>query len=163
MVKLCAIIKSLKFSRYFVMAYFTGEYFHQLDAKNRIRIPAKLRKELGEGFYFAYGSNHSISVFTKEQMERILENLGATRLSDLEAQKRVRMFSRTCVQAEEDNQGRIVLSAEFRKHALIDKDDKDLVICGAVNRVEIWNRKVYEEYIAKAESDFDAEYSQLDI
>lgn len=145
------------------MAYFTGEYFHQLDAKNRIRIPAKLKKDLGEGFYFAYGSNHSISVFTKERMEQILDSLGETKLSDLEAQMRVRRFTRTCVQPEEDAQGRIVLSAELRRHALIGKDDKDLVICGAVNRVEIWSRKVYEEYIAGAENDFDAEYSQLGI
>ena len=30
------------------MYFLTGEYNHQLDAKNRIRIPAKLKKELGD-------------------------------------------------------------------------------------------------------------------
>ncbi len=145
------------------MTYFTGEYVHQLDAKNRIRIPAKLRKGLGEGFYFAYGPNHSITVYTKEKMEQILEQLGATKISDIQAQNRVRMFSRTCVQVEEDNQGRIVLSAEFRRHALIEKDDKDLVICGMVNRLEIWNKKIYDGIIAEAENNFDEGFSQLDI
>lgn len=142
---------------------FTGEYFHQLDAKNRIRIPAKLRKGLGDEYYFAYGTNHTISVFTKEKMEEYLEELGATKISDLEAQKRVRMFARTCVQVEEDNQGRVVLSPELRRHAQLGKDDKELVICGVVNRIEIWNKRLYDEYVADMENNFDDIYSQLGI
>lgn len=145
------------------MAILTGEYNHQLDAKNRIRIPAKLKKELGDEYYFAFGTNNCIFVFTKEKMEAYLEELGATKLSDLNAQKRVRAFAKTCVAVEEDNQGRTVLSPEFRRHAKLEKDDRDLVICGAVNRVEIWNKKVYDEYFADAEENFDDLFSQLDI
>ena len=145
------------------MATLTGEYFHQLDAKNRIRIPAKLRKELGEKYYFAFGTNNTIFVFTAEVMEKYLEELGATKISDLQAQKRVRMFARTCVQVEEDNQGRIVLSPEFRRHAKLEKDDKDIVICGAVNRVEIWNKRIYDEYTADMENNYDEMFSQLGI
>ncbi len=145
------------------MANFTGEYFHQLDAKNRIRIPAKLRKDLGDEYYFAYGTDHCIFVFTKAKMEEYLEALGATKISDLDAQKRVRMFARTCVAVEEDNQGRVVLSPEFRRHAQIEKDDKDLVICGAVNRIEIWNKRIYDAYTADMETDYDKMFSMLDI
>lgn len=145
------------------MAMFTGEYFHQLDAKNRIRIPARLKKDLEEEYYFAFGTNHCIFVFTKQKMEQYLEELGAAKLSDLEAQKRVRMFARTCVQVEEDNQGRIVLSPELRRHAQLGKDDKELVICGAVNRIEIWNKRLYDEYTADMETDYDKLFSELDI
>ena len=145
------------------MAMFTGEYFHQLDAKNRIRIPARLKKDLGEEYYFAFGTNHCIFVFTKQKMEQYLEELGAAKLSDLEAQKRVRMFARTCGQVEEDNQGRIVLSPELRRHAQLGKDDKELVICGAVNRIEIWNKRLYDEYTADMETDYDKLFSELDI
>ena len=145
------------------MAMFTGEYFHQLDAKNRIRIPARLKKDLGEEYYFAFGTNHCIFVFTKQKMEQYLEELGAAKLSDLEAQKRVRMFARTCVQVEEDNKGRIVLSPELRRHAQLGKDDKELVICGAVNRIEIWNKRLYDEYTADMETDYDKLFSELDI
>lgn len=145
------------------MAMLTGEYFHQLDAKNRMRIPAKLRKELGDEYYFAFGTNSCIFVFSKEKMEAYLEELNSVKLSDLEAQKRVRMFARTCVCIEEDGQGRLVLSPEFRKHAKIGKDDKDIVICGAVNRLEIWNKKVYDEYFSGAEDNFDEMFSEMDI
>ena len=145
------------------MAKFTGEYFHQLDAKNRIRIPAKFRKELGDEYYFAYGTNNCIFVFPKAKMEEYLDVLGATKISDLEAQKRVRMFTRTCVSVEEDSQGRVTLSPELRRHAKLGKEDKDLVICGAVNRVEIWNKKIYDEYFAGQDDNFDELFSQLGI
>ncbi len=39
------------------MFFLTGEYNHQLDAKNRIRIPFKLKKELGDNYYFAKGTD----------------------------------------------------------------------------------------------------------
>lgn len=145
------------------MAIFTGEYFHQMDAKNRIRIPAKLRKDLDSEYYFAYGTNNTIFVFTKQKMEEYLEQLGQTKISDLEAQKRVRMFARTCVPVEEDSQGRVTLSPEFRRHAQLGKDEKDLVICGAVNRIEIWNKRLYDEYTADMEKDYDAMFAQLGI
>ena len=145
------------------MAAFTGTVCHAMDAKNRIRIPARLKKDLGEEYYFAFGTNHCIFVFTKQKMEQYLEELGAAKLSDLEAQKRVRMFARTCVQVEEDNQGRIVLSPELRRHAQLGKDDKELVICGAVNRIEIWNKRLYDEYTADMETDYDKLFSELDI
>ena len=145
------------------MTMFTGEYFHQLDAKNRIRIPAKFRKELGDEYYFAYGTNHCIFVFTKEKMDEYLDQLSQVKISDLEAQRRLRMFARTCVQVEEDNQGRVVLSPEFRRHALLGAGDKDLVVSGAVNRIEIWNKRVYDEYNAGFEDDYDKLFSQLDI
>ncbi|MGN0818514.1 MAG: division/cell wall cluster transcriptional repressor MraZ [Candidatus Coproplasma sp.] len=145
------------------MALLTGAYNHQIDAKNRIRIPAKLKKELGDEYYFAFGTNSCIFVFAKDAMEKYLEELGATKLSDLQAQKRVRAFAKTCVAVEEDNQGRVVLSPELRKHAKIENDDKELVVCGAVNRVEIWNKRIYDEYFADVDDNFDDIFSQLDI
>ena len=55
------------------------------------------------------------------------------------------------------------MSPEFRRHALFENDDKDIVIIGAVSRVEIWNKRVYDEYTADMETDFDAMFSQLEI
>lgn len=145
------------------MAMLTGEYFHQLDAKNRMRIPARLKKELGDEYYFAFGTNSCIFVFSKEKMEAYLEELSSVKLSNLEMQKRVRAFSKSCLPIEEDGQGRLVLTPEYRRHAKLGKEDKELVICGAVNRVEIWNKRIYDEYFADADNDFDSLFSQLDI
>lgn len=145
------------------MALLTGEYNHQIDAKNRIRIPAKLKKELGDEYYFAFGTNSCIFVFAKDAMEKYLEELAAVKLSDLQTQRMVRVFSKSCVAVEEDNQGRVVLSPEYRRHAKLNPDDKELVICGAVNRVEIWNKRIFDEYYADADENYDELFSKLDI
>ncbi|MDE5766710.1 MAG: division/cell wall cluster transcriptional repressor MraZ [Clostridia bacterium] len=145
------------------MFMLTGEYNHQLDAKNRMRIPAKLKKELGDEYYFAKGSNHCIYVFSKETVEQQFESLKDIKLSDLERQKSVRAFAKSFVPAVEDGQGRVILSPELRKHANMEKDDKDLVICGAVSRVEIWSKKVYDEYFNGEDEDYDNLISMLDI
>lgn len=145
------------------MFMLTGEYNHQLDAKNRMRIPAKLRKELGDEYYFAKGSDKCIYVFSKEVVEAQFEKLKEIKLSDLDRQKAVRSFSKSFVAAIEDNQGRVVLPPELRAHAGLAKEDKDLVICGNVNHVEIWAKKVYDEYFKDEDENYNELIKSLDI
>lgn len=143
------------------MAMLTGEYSHQLDAKNRMRIPARLKKELGDEYYFCIGTNHCITVLSKQEAEAQLEKLNAIKYSDLKNQKVLREIAKSFVPAVEDSQGRVVLPPDLRRHALLGKEDKELVICGAVNRIEIWAKKVYDEYFDNDEEDFDARIAQL--
>jgi len=144
------------------MAMMLGEYSHQLDAKNRMRIPAKLKKELGNEYYFCKGTNNCITVLSKEEAEAQVAKLLSIKYSDLEKQKTLRSLAKSFIQAVEDTQGRVVLPPALREHAKIGKDDKDLMICGAVNRVEIWSKKVYDEYFANEEKDFDKLISELE-
>lgn len=145
------------------MFMLTGEYSHQLDAKNRMRIPAKLKKGLGDEYYFCIGTNHCISVLSKDEAESQLEKLTLIKNSDLKNQKVVREIAKSFVLAVEDSQGRVVLPPELRKHAQLGKDDKELMICGAINRIEIWNKKVYDEYFSDDDGeDFDTRISRLE-
>lgn len=145
------------------MAMLTGEYSHQLDAKNRMRIPAKLKKELGNEYYFCIGTNHCITVLSKAEAEAQLEKLASIKYSDLKNQRVLREIAKSYVQAVEDSQGRVVLPPELRRHAQLGKDDKELMICGAINRIEIWSKKVYDEYFSTGlDEDFDARLAQLD-
>jgi len=50
-------------------------YSHQLDAKNRMRIPAKLREELGESYFITIGTGGCLCVYTEEQMEKRIRKL----------------------------------------------------------------------------------------
>lgn len=145
------------------MIMLTGEYNHQLDAKNRMRIPAKLRKELGEEYYFAKGSNRCIFVFPREEVEAKLEKLREIKISDVDKQKALRAFTKSVTLAVEDTQGRLVLSPELRSYIGLEKSDKDLVICGTGTRAEIWSKKVYDEYFADLNVNYDKLLSELDI
>ena len=63
-------------------------YSHQLDAKNRMRIPAKLREELGEGFYLTVGTGGCLYAYSKEEAEKVkatLKNINPYREKQLKA------------------------------------------------------------------------------
>lgn len=142
------------------MLMLTGEYNHQLDAKNRIRIPAKLKKELGEEYYFTKGTNGCIAVLPKSVVDKKLERITETvKDSDVEKQKGLRMYAKAFVAAEEDNQGRVVIKPKLKEYANI---KKDIVICGAITRVEIWAKDEYDKYFAD-EVNFDELFAKLDI
>ena len=118
-------------------------YSHQLDAKNRMRIPAKLREELGEGYAITVGSGGCLYVYTKEQMQEVkatLKNINSFREKQLKA---ARFVLYNTWEAEEDKQGRILLPENLRKYAKI---EKNVIVFKGPNCVEIWSEEVWNEY-----------------
>ena len=115
-------------------ALFRGIYEHQLDDKNRLRIPAKFKSGLGESYSFARGMNGCIYVFPDTVLEETLEELSEERLG--ESSKASLLFFSSIFPAEEDGQGRVVLPARLRAMAGI---KKDIVTIGRGKRLEIWS------------------------
>ena len=144
------------------MPMLTGEYSHQLDAKYRIRIPAKLRKELGKEFYFAKGTDNCIFVYPKEEVEKILDVLKDIKLSDPRLRS-AREFLKNIDPVKEDEQGRWLLNPEMRAHIGLEKNDKDVIICGAGTRVEIWSKKSYDNYFNSDPASYDEIIKSLGI
>lgn len=141
------------------MFFLTGEYDHQIDAKNRIRIPAKLKGN-EEKLYFSKGTDGCIFVFYEAAIKEKLEKLEAeVKISDKDRQRGLRAFTNSLKLVEMDPQGRLVIPSELVNFAKIKKDVK---ICGSGARIEIWAKEVYEEYISFSEN-FDADISILDI
>ncbi len=141
------------------MFFLTGEYDHQIDAKNRIRIPSKLKgKE--EKLYFSKGTNGCVFVFYEAAIKEKLEKLEEIKISDSEKQKGMRSFTKSLKLVEFDGQGRLVIPSELIDYAKIKKDVK---ICGAGSRIEVWSKEVYDEYFAETDENFDINFSYLDI
>ena len=118
-------------------------YTHQLDAKNRMRIPAKLREELGEGYSITVGPGKCLYVYTKEQTDKVkatLKNVNPYRESQLKA---ARFILYNMWEAEEDKQGRILLPENLRKYANI---EKNVIVFNGPNCIEIWSEEVWNDY-----------------
>ena len=143
------------------MARLSGTYYHQLDAKNRIRVPARLKKELGEEYYFVKGDNHCIYIFSAEELDKLIDTATEAKLGDLDKQKYIRAFMKTIVQATEDNQGRVVLPPDLRDHLAFEKNEKDIVVTGAGKRAEIWSKSNHDNYFADVADDFNKVITNL--
>jgi len=125
----------------------TGQYAHNVDAKGRLFIPARLREELGETFHVTMGQDHCLSVFSDESWDVFMSKL--KELPYNEVKKLRGLFAYSC-DCEPDAQGRILLPAKLREYAQL---DKEVVIIGSFDRAEIWNAGRWAELEEKAFSD----------
>ncbi len=119
-----------------------GTYRHSVDAKKRMRMPSKFKAELGANFVITKGNSDNLFVFSHAEFDALYSKMTSLPLFDEEAQKPIRKFLASAFEAEEDNQGRVLLPKELAKFAKI---DKNLVFVGVGNRVEIWAEEKWDE------------------
>ena len=134
-----------------------GSYSHQLDAKNRFRIPAKFKSFLGDNLVITKGTENCLFIFFAEELNaQVFEKAKSISLFNLEAQKSLRMLLSSAHEAEQDNQGRILLPSALKKFAEI---DKKIVFVGVGSRIEVWAEEKWESYTA--DSNFDKDMAKL--
>jgi len=117
---------------------FFGEYEHQLDDKNRIRIPSKLKLSLGKEYFFMKGTTKSISVYPISKLEEYVSKFKNISSLDKEAQESLSMVLGSIKVAEEDGQGRVNLPDTLRAYAEI---NKDIVSVGMIDHIDIYSKE----------------------
>jgi MraZ protein len=120
---------------------FRGGFAHSVDDKGRIIIPQKFRLLLGEKFVITRGLDKCLWVFTEEEFRRLEERLRSHPMLDTNTVRLQRFFSAESVEGTTDSQGRIAISANLREYAGI---EKETMIVGASNRIEIWNKASWD-------------------
>ncbi|HBJ98403.1 MAG TPA: hypothetical protein DDY82_05010 [Clostridiales bacterium] len=128
---------------------FCGEKTHQIDEKNRIRIPSCFKSDLGAGYVFGKGPNGVIDVLPKETVEKRLsslqEKLGGE-FCDEEIQELLYNYASNFTIASEDSQGRVVLPEDLRTYACI---NKDVVTIGAIDHLVLMSAEKRKEQQSK--------------
>ncbi len=120
---------------------FMSEYNHTVDAKGRLIIPSKFRELLGEEFVVSKGMDGCLFVYANEDWNAFEQKLTALPLINKEARQFARFFLAGAAQVELDKQGRILLPANLREFAGL---DKDVVLVGVGSRIEIWSKEKWE-------------------
>ena len=130
-----------------------GTYRHSLDAKKRMRMPSKLKSEIGSNFIITKGTANNLLVFSKEDFDVLYKKLTSLPIFNEEVQKPIRKFLSSAFEAEEDAQGRVLLPKELCGFAGI---TKNIVFVGVGNRVEIWAEETWDKVDGEEEVDFSA-------
>ncbi|MDF2814884.1 MAG: cell division protein MraZ [Paenibacillus sp.] len=131
---------------------FMGEYQHSVDEKGRMIIPAKFRDALGPEFVVTRGLDNCLFVYPKEEWAILEQKLKALPLMKSDARAFTRFFFSGATECELDKQGRINIPNTLCEYA---KLEKDCVVLGVSNRVEIWSKQVWESYFKQSESSFN--------
>jgi len=128
-----------------------GEYQHSIDAKGRLNFPAKLREHLGERFYVTKGLDGCLAVYAEDEWKVYMDKLRVLKKTS-EGRDYLRDLTRATYELEPDKQGRVLIHANLRDHAGL---DKNVLIIGASDHVQIWDNdkldkrpKLTEEKIA---------------
>lgn len=137
---------------------FLGTYEPKLDTKSRLILPAKYRDQLAPGLVITRGQEHCLYIFAREEFEQMYQELRRAPLSSKQARDYVRVMLSGASDEIPDKQGRIVIPANLRKYAAL---EKDLVVIGAGARIEIWNREAWEAYLNEKESEFAATQEEV--
>lgn len=116
----------------------TGEYRHNLDAKGRLFIPAKLRDELGEVFYVTLSTEKCLCAYSAESWQRISDKVDAMPQLDQRSMRPLFAFAAKC---ELDNQGRILIPQHLREHAGL---VKNIAVIGCNRHAEIWDEAEWD-------------------
>jgi MraZ protein len=128
----------------------TGEFFHAIDAKSRLTIPAKLREAVksqdgGGGFFAFVDFDGILSLYTPEAYRSLAPQLHET---ELRAAKEVRDYKRLryglAEYLEVDRLGRVLLPERLVERAGL---QKETAIVGCLDHVEVWDRKRWESFV----------------
>ncbi len=120
---------------------FMGTYNNSIDAKNRMIVPSKHRDQLGGRCVLTKGMDKCLYIYSMGEWEKQMDKIEALPESDPKVRAFIRHFCANAVDCEFDKQGRIVIPAELKEYAEI---DKELVTMGAMRKIEVWSKEVWD-------------------
>ncbi len=129
-----------------------GEYTHAIDDKNRLSVPAKFRKELGEKIVITPGLDNCLFAYTLTEWGKVSEKLSGLSMLQADTRSFNRFMFAGAVEVEVDANGRILIPEFLKKFA--DLKGK-VVITGIHSRVELWNEKAWIDYKKRIEKQAD--------
>ncbi|MBR3362792.1 MAG: division/cell wall cluster transcriptional repressor MraZ [Bacilli bacterium] len=122
---------------------FMGEYHHTIDDKGRLTIPSKIREELGNDFIVTRGLDGCLFIYKKDDWNRLMN-----KYQSLPNVKDARNFMRFLLSGANaldfDKQGRININLPLIKYADL---KKDCVIIGVGDRLEIWDKERWNNFL----------------
>lgn len=134
--------------------FLTGEFRHVLDDRGRVAVPARFRARMGEGATLARWLDRCLGLFPQDEWAELANKLRSLPLTNPRAREFARFMSSGAVEVELDRQGRVLVPGYLRQYAGI--SEGEVVVVGALNRLEIWAPSAWEPYRSKIEDEPEA-------
>ena len=148
---------------------FSGEYGVTLDDACRLSLPRSFRSALEtNSVYVCRGREGCIWLFTAERWKKLAETVVVSTNPQSEemasnpffdeGRAYSRRFLGTSHQLDIDKNGRILIPPRLREYANL---DKDCILLGQFDFIEIWDKDSYEEYLDASEEEYKAASREL--
>ncbi len=120
---------------------FFGEFEYKIDQKGRVPIPPKFRRELKEGVVLTPGVEKCIIAYPLAEWKKLAATLTTGSVTPSKLRRLNRAIFATAFSLNIDGQGRVALPIPLRQYAGI---EDEVVIAGANNYFELWNKDQWE-------------------
>jgi MraZ protein len=135
---------------------FLGTHTPKLDDKGRLILPAKYRDELADGLVITRFQERCLAIWPISAFVEVTQTARSAPSSQQDVRDYQRMLASGASDEVPDKQGRITIPPHLRSYAGL---DRECVVVGAIERVEVWNAAAWEQYSAEKEPAF-AELNQ---
>ena len=129
-----------------------------MDAKGRLTLPAKVKSKLpdvsGNQLILSLGLEPCLVLYPMVEYKKIYSRIASMNEFNEEFRRLQRNFFRRIAEVELDGAGRLLIPKTMAKYA---KLEKEMILVGMGNRIEMWNSDVYDEFIIND----NIEFSQL--
>ncbi|MBX3101154.1 MAG: division/cell wall cluster transcriptional repressor MraZ [Bacteroidetes bacterium] len=132
------------------MSFIFGEFECKADAKGRFLMPAALLRQLPEdhrqSFVMNRGLDKCLVLYTQQVWQEELTKIYGKNQFVAENRAFARMFQSGATPLELDASNRLLVPKKLAEHAGI---DKDLVLIGSGNKIEVWSKEAFEVQLAQ--------------
>ena len=140
-----------------------GEFDSKIDTKGRMRVPAQLLKQLGDGdggthtFVVNRGLEKNLMLYPKSVWDKIIAKVSSLNQFDRNNRKFIRYMYRGAQIIELDSSDRILIKKPLLEFAGI---EKEVMLFAQGDQIEVWSKQEYlndmllepnEDFIALAE------------
>jgi MraZ protein len=141
---------------------FLGQFYHTLDEKGRMTIPARFREVLADGAYVTQGFDQNLKLLTETAFEEMAGKVIRLSETNPKIRKLRRLFFSNAGRVELDRLGRVLIPQLMRDFARL---EKEAVIVGVGDAIEIWSPVSWQEQLDEL-NDADAnalQFAELDL
>ena len=129
---------------------FIGEYTYKIDNKKRLAIPSKFRKDLKKKAVITRGLDRCLFLYSMEEWKKIAEKISSLPIGQHDNRGFSRVMLSGAMEVEFDSLGRILVPDYLKDYASL---EKETVVAGLYNRIEVWEKKAWEKYKEKTEKE----------
>jgi len=134
---------------------FKGKYVYKIDSKGRINLPKAFRDVLQRNYddrIVITNFDFCLVGYPLAEWELLQEKVKL--LPDFQEKilSFMRFFYSGATECQLDKQGRILLPSALRQYAGL---DKEVVIIGVSNRIEIWDKERWQDFLTESKSIID--------
>lgn len=117
-----------------------GEFETKVTDKNRIALPQKFRKELGDNLIITQGYEGSVIIVSADQFLALTKEINNGLFINDAVRDTTRFLIGSAHEITLDNQGRFVLPQSLKEFSKI---NSEVAFLGLMRWVELWDKEIW--------------------